>query len=79
MNWILKCIFYHMANIFICSFCYCEVKGKGKVVFVHAVKACWGSGGKLYLFSTSALNGSEWLASCPSHLTPRKGIPVTTE
>jgi hypothetical protein len=41
------------------------------------MKVYWGSGGTFMHFLTSALDGGEWSASCPSHITPRERAPPT--
>jgi hypothetical protein len=40
-----------------------------------SVKAFRGVGVELHAFLTSALDGSEWSASCPGGFTPGKGSP----
>jgi hypothetical protein len=36
----------------------------------HAIKTYWGSGGKLRVFLSSALDGGEWSASRPGRRVP---------
>jgi hypothetical protein len=43
----------------------------------HAMKAYWGSEGKLHALLTSALDGGEWSASRTGRFTPRERAPGT--
>jgi hypothetical protein len=50
---------------------------KTKAGPLHATKTLWGEEYRSYSFSTSALDGGEWLASRPGRaLLPGKGPPV---
>jgi hypothetical protein len=53
-------------------------KAKSKSFPLHATKALGGERRySSYSFTTSALDGGEWSASCPGHaLPPGKGPPV---
>jgi hypothetical protein len=41
------------------------------------MKKYWGVEIQLHAFLTSALDGSEWSASCPGHFIPRERTPGT--
>jgi len=52
-------VYFHTKPVFI---------NKGKVIAVHAMEAFAGVQVRLHLFLTSAVDGGEWLSSCPIYI-----------
>jgi hypothetical protein len=51
----------------------CPISQTQCLIRHHTMKKYWGMEVQLHAFSTSALEGSEWSASCPSRSTLREG------